>query len=223
MARRQLHDRYFRRAKAEGYLARSAYKLLEINQRWHVLRPGQRVLDLGCAPGSWLQVAHQAVGPHGVVVGVDVEPVRAPMPPNVRTIQTDVHILQPAAVCEAAAGVSPGLKPGSSALFDVVLSDMAPNTSGHGDDLLSARLCERVLALLPHVLRPGGDLVMKVLEGQAYPGLLRQVRTMFARAQGFRPQASRPMSREIYIVASRYQGQGGWGTKGTSEDKASAT
>lgn len=98
-----------------------------------------------------------------------------------------------------------GGEPGSR-LFDVVLSDMAPNTSGHGDDLLSARLCRRVLEVAGQVLRPGGNLAMKVLEGGENPALLRETRTMFAKVAGFKPKSSRDVSREMFIVAGERRG-----------------
>jgi len=192
--RRQLHDRYFLQAKREGYLARSAYKLKEIADRKGVLSPGQRVLDLGCAPGSWLQVAAERVGRGGRVVGVDLEPVDAPMPANVCHLVADV--------------LSPDLRDrvrercGEGALpVDVLLSDMAPRTSGAGDDFASAELCERVLELAPELLSPGGDLVMKILEGERYMEILRAAGDHFRESKGFKPKASRDVSREMYIVA----------------------
>ena len=89
--------------------------------------------------------------------------------------------------------------------FDVVLSDMAPNTTGHGDDFLSARLCERVLDLCPALLKPGGRLAMKIFEGAAYPDVLRRAGRMFREAKGFKPKASRDVSREMYIVGHGYE------------------
>lgn len=197
MARRVLHDRYFKQAKAEGYLARSAYKLAEIQQRKGLMRPGDRVLDLGCAPGSWLQVASEVVGPRGVVVGVDLQEIRAPMPANVRTLVGDIERMDAGEMVEAA---------GAGRLFDVVLSDMAPATTGAGDAFRSARLCDRVLDLLEGLLRPGGHLAMKVLEGEPYPGLLRRTQGLFERARGFKPRASREVSREMYVVGHGYSG-----------------
>jgi 23S rRNA (uridine2552-2'-O)-methyltransferase len=199
LAQRKLHDRYFKQAKAEGYLARSAYKLKEIDERKRVIRPGARVLDLGCAPGAWLQVAAELAGPTGVVVGIDLSEIPAgilkQLGASVRVKQADAYEIDPAELIAAAGGP-----------FDTVLSDMAPNTSGSGDDYLSERLCRRVLDLLPAVLRPGGSLAMKVFEGELYPALLRDTARIFREAKGFKPQASREMSREIYIVALGYSG-----------------
>ncbi|MBX3379671.1 MAG: RlmE family RNA methyltransferase [Phycisphaeraceae bacterium] len=193
--RRILHDEYFKKAKAEGYLARSAYKLKEIQERHHLLRAGKSVVDLGCAPGSWLQVASQIVGPKGLVVGIDLQPVAQEIAPNVRTIEGDIFKTDPTA-----------LLPDPDAKFDIVLSDMAPNTSGHGDDALSVRLCRRVLELLPALLAPRGACVMKVLEGSGYSELLKDCQRLFSRAKGLKPKASRDASREIFIVAEGYKG-----------------
>lgn len=195
VARRILHDQYFKQAKAEGYLARSAYKLIELDDRFKLIRPRSRILDLGCAPGSWLQVAAQRVGEGGVVVGIDLKRVAHQMSAQVRTIEGDLEATPPEMLTEPAGG-----------LFDLVLSDMAPNTSGHGDDLVSARLCRSVLAILPGLLAPGRGLAMKILEGQEYPLVLRETKRLFRNAQGFKPKASRDASREMYIVGKGYQG-----------------
>ena len=195
MARRVLHDQYFKQAKAEGYLARSAYKLTELDQRFKLIRRGSRVLDIGCAPGSWMQVAAERVGEKGVVVGIDLKRVDAKMPRQVVSLEGDIERTPSEALIEPAGG-----------LFDLVLSDMAPNTTGHGDDLVSARLCRSVLELLPGLLAPGRGIAMKILEGQEYPGVLRETKRLFHTAQGFKPKASRDVSREMYIVGKGYKG-----------------
>ncbi|MFO0833575.1 MAG: RlmE family RNA methyltransferase [Phycisphaerales bacterium] len=191
---RKLHDRYFKQAKAEGYVARSAYKLLEINEKFRIVRAGDRVLDLGCAPGSWMQVAAKTVGNKGLVVGVDLQAVGPNVAPGARTVQGDIFKVEPATLLEL-----------SGSLFNAVLSDMAPSTTGHGDDFLSVRLCRRVLEILPPLLAPGGSLAMKVLEGEEFPELLREVRALFARVKGFKPDSSRDVSREMFIVAGGYR------------------
>lgn len=193
--RRQLHDQYFRKAKAEGYVARSAYKLKEIHERKKLFGLGARVVDLGCAPGAWLQVAGEIVGPRGMVVGIDLQPVREAFGDNVRVRQGDVYETDPAELTEIAGG-----------MFDAVLSDMAPSTSGHGDHFLSVRLCRRVLEMLPGLLRFGGNLAMKVFEGEEYPALLKETGAVFREAKGFKPKSSREVSREMYVVAHGYRG-----------------
>jgi len=195
--KRELHDEYFLRAKAEGYAARSAYKLQEIQERHRLLRPGMRVLDLGCAPGSWLQVAAKRVKLRGAVLGVDLTPVEIPLPPNVRTVVGDVFEITADDMLDLLGGPA-----------DVVLSDMAPNTTGdpEGDHYRSVALCRRVLELLPKVLDRGGHVAMKVFEGGEYPLLLQNTAQCFDFCKGLKPDATREVSREMFIIGHRYNG-----------------
>ena len=181
-------DAYGRRARREGYPARSVYKLQEIDRRLGLLRPGMRVLDLGAAPGSWTLYAAQRVGSEGVVVAVDLEPLRTAVPGHVRALQGDVFELEPEAL------------PGRP--FDVVLSDLAPATSGHRevDQARSARLAERALQIATQVLSPGGALVAKLLQGPELQALQQQWRRHFARVRRLRPRATRSRSTELYLV-----------------------
>lgn len=198
MARRRLHDRYFKQAKAEGYVARSAYKLLEINEKRRILRRGDRVLDLGCAPGSWLQVAAEIVGERGRVVGVDLQEVTARLDGPITAVLGDLTTLDMSALLESHTEGRP---------FDVVLSDMAPKTSGaDADHYRSVELCRGVLDRLRGALKTGGHLAMKVFEGAEYPALLSETGAMFERCKGFKPKACRDVSREIYVVAERFKG-----------------
>lgn len=194
MARRKLHDPYFHRAKAEGYAARSAYKLQQIQESKRLLRPGMRILDLGCSPGSWLQVASDIVGSQGRVVGLDLKPVKLALPPTVSTFEGDIFETPAATLTDAAGG-----------LFHAVLSDMAPNTIGHGDAERSDEICRCVLDLLPKLLMPTGALVMKVLEGTPFPALLKDTRRMFSIVKPLKPKASRDVSSEIFIIAQGYR------------------
>lgn len=209
---RKLHDVFFKRAKEEGYVARSAYKLLEVQERYRVLRSGDRVLDLGCAPGSWLQVAASvSASPRpgggldrgGGVVGIDLQPVSGAVAglPGVVTMVGDIFATSAEELRGAAGG-------GGGDRYDVVLSDMAPATTGSpkGDHLRSVQVCRRVLELLPSVLAVGGGLVMKVFEGEAYPELLKDAQRLFMEAKGLRPAATREVSREIFIVGKGYKG-----------------
>ncbi len=206
MTRRILHDEYFNKAKAEGYRARSAYKLIEICDRFNLISRGSRVLDLGCSPGAWLQVAAERVGQKGHVVGIDLQETRPGLPPNAVAIQgdvyTDVAALLASALSANAQPDDTDAKPAKTAraAFDVIISDMAPDTTGHGDDYVSARLCWRVLELVPTLLRPGGNLTMKIFEGADYSEVLRETRTLFKTTKGFKPKASRDASREMYII-----------------------
>jgi 23S rRNA (uridine2552-2'-O)-methyltransferase len=194
---RELHDHYFREAKREGYRSRAAYKLIEIDDRRRVLSRGDRVLDCGAAPGSWLQVAGKRVGPKGVVVGVDLKPIQPDFQPltNIRLAVGDLNEMEPADLMALAGD--------ATRRYDVVISDMAPDTSGvpFSDHHASIRLCERLLDLCPAVLKGGGHLVMKVFEGEAYPELLQRTRSAFEKVKGFKPKASRDSSVEMYVVA----------------------
>lgn len=195
MGRRVVQDTYFKKAKAEGYVARSAYKLIQLQEARRLIRRGDRVLDLGCAPGAWLQVATELVGPKGLVVGLDLQPARYSFDENVHYQVGDVNEVNPADLLER-----------SGKQFDVVLSDMAPKTTGVNEHELSVRLCDRVLELAPEVLRGGGNLAMKVFEGAQYPELLERTKSLFAEAKGYKPKASRSESREMYIVAKGFRG-----------------
>lgn len=196
---RKLHDKFFNLAKREGYLARSAYKLLELDDRFKILLRGNRVLDLGCAPGSWLQVAQQRVGPSGLVVGIDLKPVSPAVPKEVVSVVGDfTEVPLEAMIGPDGRGVDPGG-------FDAVISDMAPNTTGHGDHFRSVRLCETILDRLPELLTPRGTLVIKVLEGETFPDLLTRLRAEFKDVRGCKPKASRDLSRETFVVSKGYR------------------
>ena len=187
-AQRELHDFFFKEAKRKGYRSRAAYKLSEIDDKKNILSKGDFVLDLGAAPGSWLQVISERIGEHGKAIGVDLKKIEEGLPYNVVTRQEDVLLLTP--------------KDFGGKLFDVVLSDMAPSTTGiktidhHG----SVNLCHSALDLSATLLKPGGNLIMKVLEGEAYPELLKRCANSFDTARGYKPKASRAISTEIFIV-----------------------
>ncbi|MCU0540505.1 MAG: RlmE family RNA methyltransferase [Desulfobacterales bacterium] len=188
--RRWDDDPFTRRARRENYPARSIYKLQEIQKRTGVLRKGGRVLDLGCAPGSWLLFAAEAVGPEGRVVGVDLTPVSLALPAQVTTITADVL-----ALAETPAGI-PG------APFDAVLSDMAPATTGSRgvDAARSFRLCAAALAIARQLLKPGGAFVCKIFQGEDFKGFVDAVKAGFAEHRIFKPQSSRKASSEIYLI-----------------------
>lgn len=201
---REVQDHYFRLAKEEGYLSRAAYKLLEIDERKRLMRRGDRVLDCGCAPGSWLQVASKRVGEKGAVVGIDLLPIGRKIADNVISIEGDFTLAPPLELMETAAEIAgPPVR-----AFDVVLSDMAPKTTGdpEGDHFRSVRLCESVLFHCPTLLRVGGNLAMKVFEGAAYMELVRRMQKLFDEAKGFKPKASRSESTEMYLIAEGWRG-----------------
>lgn len=196
---RQLNDPYVRAAKVRGYRSRAAFKLLELDERFRLLRPGLRVLDLGAAPGGWTQVALAKVGPAGRVVGVDLLPLD-PIPGAVliRGDLTDPEVLARAV---AELGGPP----------DLVLSDMAPNTTGHAatDHLRIVALAEAAAeAALGH-LAPGGAFVCKVFQGGAEREVLEPLKRAFASVRHAKPPASRKESAETYLVAQGFRGRAG--------------
>ncbi len=218
---RELHDHYFREAKREGYLSRAAYKLIEIDTRKGLLRRGDCVLDCGAAPGSWLQVASKRVGPRGLVVGIDRRPIDHVFElDNVRCVHADLEEVETERLLsylsddkrpEPSSLAKPRSSgPGSGKRFDVVLSDMAPDTSGDhtADHFASARLCHSVLDRCGDLLVEGGRLAMKVLEGESYAELLDRCRGLFEKVKGFVPKASRHKSTEIYVIAWGFRGRG---------------
>jgi len=192
---RRPQDRYGRRAKREGFAARSVYKLQEIDRRVGLLRPGARVLDLGAAPGSWSQFIAEKVGPQGVVLAVDEKEAGVDLPPWVRWQQSDVLSLTPGEL-------------GGPSSFEVVLSDMAPATTGHRslDQARSFRLFEAALALAVGTLVPGGRFCAKIFQSGDFPEAQRQVRDAFDKARVLRPQAIRTESYEVYLVGLGFRG-----------------
>ncbi len=195
---KEVQDHWFRLAKEEGYRSRAAYKLIDIDDRKRLLRRGYRVLDAGAAPGSWSQVAAKRVGDQGEVVAVDLKEINGGgFPSNVHLVRADLRQLELNDI---------GGRP-----FDVVLSDMAPDTTGDpmGDGFRSARLCNDLLDRCCEWLRPGGHLAMKVFEGGEYPELLKRAGRMFAEAKGYKPRASRAESVEMFVVCLDFQGRDG--------------
>jgi len=186
------NDSYARKAAAQGYLARSAFKLESIVEKFGVVRPGDRVLDIGAAPGSWLQVTSKIIGSRGLAVGVDLNPVTFSAE-NVRTFVCDI----------LTAEFLDLIKP--FAPFDAVLSDAAPNTSGirDRDAELSLALAERVAEAAELHLRLGGSMVIKIFESGDTSLFVKRVRKKFEKVQTYKPPASRERSRETYIVALR--------------------
>jgi 23S rRNA (uridine2552-2'-O)-methyltransferase len=190
MTRRGQTDSYYRRAKAQGFAARSVFKLQEMDKRYGLVKPGQKVLDLGCHPGSWLQYVGQKVGPKGLVLGVDIQPPTVELKPWVEFMQADLLELTPKTLREHVPA------------FDLVLSDVAPRTTGvsHSDALASLELTEAAVNLALATLKPGGSLLAKVFFGPGVDELIRRVKRAFKLGKGHKPGASRAESREIYIL-----------------------
>lgn len=196
---RQLNDPYVARAKREGYRSRAAYKLIEIDDKAHLLKPGRRVIDLGAAPGGWSQVASKRVGAaagRGKVVAIDVLDMDAV--PGVDFVQMD--FLDPEA--------PETLRAMMGGPADVVLSDMAANTTGHKrtDHLRTMALVEAAAEFAREVLAPGGAFLAKVLQGGTETALLAQLKRDFAGVKHVKPAASRADSSELYLLATGFRG-----------------
>ncbi|MEQ8766088.1 MAG: RlmE family RNA methyltransferase [Planctomycetota bacterium] len=193
-----LDDAYRRRARQEGYAARAAYKLAEIQKRYRLIRKGDRVLDLGCAPGSWLQKAHEIAGPQSTIVGIDLVEVRPDVCPAAKTLEADFFSKEGVAFLE------------EHAPYDVVLSDMAPKTSGikSADQARSLELCEGAWIVARRHLKPGGHFVCKIFQGAGFPEFLQELRRAFEKTHGFKPKSSRSASMETYVVGLGWRGEG---------------
>lgn len=193
---RQLNDPYVAAAKQQGWRSRAAFKLLELDQRFRLLRPGMTVLDLGAAPGGWTQVAVQRQA--GRVVALDLLPMEALAGADIMT----GDFTDPAVVDRLLATL------GGKA--DLVLSDMAPNTTGHAatDHLRIMALAEAALDVALDVLAPGGAFVAKVFQGGSERAMLERMKRAFAQVRHAKPPASRKESSELYVVATGFRGAG---------------
>jgi 23S rRNA (uridine2552-2'-O)-methyltransferase len=202
---RQLNDPYVGEAKRQGYRSRAAFKLLQLDDRFHLLRPGRRIVDLGCAPGGWTQVAVERVKPtagragqaRGAVIGIDILPMDAV--PGATVIALD--FLDPTA--------SERLKQLLAGPADLVLSDMAAPTTGHAstDHLRIIALAEAAFDFARAVLAPGGAFLCKVFQGGAEGSLLAALKRDFKTVRHAKPPASRAESAEVYVVATGFRGE----------------
>jgi 23S rRNA (uridine2552-2'-O)-methyltransferase len=182
-------DARTRAAKAAGYPARSVFKLEEIDRRVKLLRAGQHVADLGAAPGSWSKYVVTRIGPSGRLLSVDLEPLAVPLPPTAEVICGDVLVLEPALLAKLAP-------------YDVVLSDMAPHTTGNrsADSWRSYELFERALDLARDTLKPGGSFVGKLFMGESFEQARAKAAGCFGEVRIIRPETTRSMSVEVFLV-----------------------
>lgn len=185
-----VRDRFAKKAQEQGFLARSAFKLREIQQKFNLIKPGNKVLDLGAAPGSWLQVAQSLVGKEGLIIGIDKEPIKFKTS-NVKTARVDIlddNFLKMIA---------------PFGRFDVILSDLAPATSGikNRDQAQSQELAERALSVADTTLRRDGSLIVKIFQGPETAAFVQKLKKAFAAVHVYKPKASRDRSFETYIVA----------------------
>ncbi len=193
--REHCEDKYVKLARAQGYRSRAVFKLQEIQTRDRLLHPGMTVIDLGAAPGGWSQLAQQCVGERGKVIALDLLPMEPP--PGVAFVQGD---FREQATLEQLLALLDGRR------VDLVISDMAPNTSGIKtvDQPRGIYLAELALALARQCLKPGGALLVKAFQGEGFDALLRELRRSFATVATRKPQASRSRSPDIYLLARNY-------------------
>jgi 23S rRNA (uridine2552-2'-O)-methyltransferase len=190
-------DPFVKRAQVDGYRSRAVYKLLEIDQKHRLFRPGMTVVDLGAAPGGWSQIAAARLGPSGTVLALDrleMDPI-----PGVTVLREDF---------EEESGLEALLAAIPESGADLVLSDMAPNLSGvrGADQARMAALAELALDLVDRVLAPGGVLVVKLFQGEGFDAFVADARVRFAKVAVRKPEASRARSREVYAVAEGFRG-----------------
>jgi 23S rRNA (uridine2552-2'-O)-methyltransferase len=194
----QPKDAFYRKAKKEGYRSRAAYKLLELGRRFQLIQPGERVADLGAAPGGWLQVAAELAGPKGKVVGIDLQPIAPFHEPNIALLQGD-------AASEECGKKIEELLGGKA---DCVLSDLSPRLTGiHDADIArSVELIRLAHAVARRLLRPGGNFLVKSFVAQELQAFFLELKKDFSSVDRTRPEATRKGSSEIYFCARGYRG-----------------
>lgn len=195
--REHFDDVYVQKSWVDGYRSRASYKLLEIDEKDALLKPGMRIVDLGAAPGGWSQVVTQKLDGNGTVVASDILPME-PLP-DVSFIQGD---FTEDAVLDAILAEIAGRE------FDIVLSDMAPNMSGQAsiDQPSAMGLVELALDLARQILKPGGDFLVKVFQGEGFDAYLKDMRSSFDKVVTRKPSASRARSREVYLLGRGFRG-----------------
>lgn len=190
-------DSYFKKAKQEGYRSRAAYKLLELQQRYRIMKSGDNVIDLGAAPGGWLQVAAKVVGPHGKVIGVDLQTIQALPERNVTLFDGDI----------ASAEIQAQIKELLGGPAHCVLSDLAPKLSGirDADTARCLELNRTALAVAVELLRPNGSLLVKSFVSNDLQLFTAELKQYFSAVQRTKPEATRQGSSEFYFFASGFK------------------
>jgi 23S rRNA (uridine2552-2'-O)-methyltransferase len=194
-------DYFFHKAKKENYVARSVFKLEEIDERFRILKQGYQVLDLGAAPGSWSQFAAKKIGLRGRVLGLDIQPIKITLP-NAAFVTADMREVDMEQVF-----TEYGIRPP----FDIVLSDMAPKTIGIrlNDQMRSLELSELALATAERFLRPRGTFVCKLFHSEEFEGFRDLLRARFGKVEVLRPKSTRKESKEIFFIGLLYKGKAG--------------
>ncbi len=193
----KVKDHYYHKAKKENFLARSVYKLEEIDERFKIINKSDIIIDLGYHPGSWIQYTAEKIGKDGLVVGADIKEINNKLLnlSNVRLFQKDVFTIENMAEL------------GVVDQFNVVLSDMAPNTTGvqSVDQIRSLNLVEMVFSLLPRFLKPGGNLVIKVFESNDAQVFLKSQKKYFGEFHYLRPKSVRTVSKEFFVIGKNFR------------------
>ncbi len=191
-------DHYSEQAKKERYPARSVYKLKQAQRKFRLIRKDDQVLDLGCSPGSWLLYAAELTGKHGKVLGIDLKPVTIKIPSQAETLKADILTIDRAWIENE----------NLANRFNVVLSDMAPATTGNKalDAARSFQLCQAALSIAEMVLKPGGSFICKIFQGEEFKEFSDTVRSRFKRHKIFKPHSSRKGSKEIFILGMGFRG-----------------
>lgn len=197
MSNFKVKDHYFNKAKSENFMARSVYKLEEIDEKYKILKPGMLVVDFGYHPGSWIQYTSRIIGDEGRVVGIDVREVNKKLSgvKNVRVYQKDIFDIYDLKQLDV------------DGQFDVVLSDMAPNTTGIKslDQDRSLNLVESVFGLLPKFLKPGGHFVIKVFDSQHAQNYLKEQKNLFKEFHYLKPKSTRSISKEFFVIGKHFK------------------
>jgi 23S rRNA (uridine2552-2'-O)-methyltransferase len=192
-----LRDEYRKLAKDQGFRSRSAYKLLEINNKKNLIKPNDTILDIGCAPGGWLQVAKKISGPDGTIVGIDINPIRPIM--GISTMQVDIEDKD----------AIEKIRKNFPYSFDVVLSDLSPKVSGiwHFDHERQISLTLVALQISSKLLKRGGNALFKIFDGTHSGDVRQEAAKIFLKVSTSKPKASRQKSSEFYIVCSSFKGK----------------
>jgi 23S rRNA (uridine2552-2'-O)-methyltransferase len=190
------HDRYFKKAKQEGYRSRAAYKLLELQQRYRLMGPGDAVVDLGAAPGGWLQVAAKMVGPNGKVIGVDLQPIKPFNERHIMVLKGDIFSTE----------IKQKIKELIGGPADSVISDLAPNLSGIRDADMARclELNQSALSIAVNLLGPGGTLLIKSFISNDLHSFTAELKRYFCTVQRTKPEATRHGSSEFYFYAKGF-------------------
>lgn len=196
---RKVQDYYFKKAKKDKYPARSVYKLEEVQKKYRFLRPGDSVLDLGCHPGSWSLYASQVVGEKGIVVGVDLQQTAAPLRDGGAEIHWIQHDIMDGQLIERLRKIRPA--------FKVMISDLAPKTTGHpwSDHQQSLHLVRWTLVLARTLLHEHGHYLCKVFQGEDFPEFVQEVKGLFETVKVIKPKSSRSESREVFVLGMNYK------------------